>query len=145
MVRRKIFFSGNTLVPTSMMHWGHRKSIWLESRTMFHFPDRYDAFLASPMTSKYMETLICDKSAMTYCFYIPCDMNHPITTNQESHIDQFVENEYQQPFFEKSAKSSFPWLQANWLPISFYIETLIRDGSPINRRCIAGSLRLYGK
>ena len=48
---------------------------------MFYFPDRYDAFPALPMALNYMETLICDASAMTYCFYISRDMNHPISDN----------------------------------------------------------------
>ena len=48
---------------------------------MFYFPDSYDAFPASQMALKYMETLICVASAMTYCFCIPRDMSHPIEDN----------------------------------------------------------------
>jgi len=48
---------------------------------MFYFPDRYDAFPPSQMALVYMETLIGDASAMTYCFCIPRDMNHPISDN----------------------------------------------------------------
>ena len=49
----------------------------------------YDAFPASQMASKYMETLICDASAITYYFCIPRDMNHPISddfNNNTSHL-----------------------------------------------------------
>ena len=44
---------------------------------MPYFPDRYDAFPASPMALNNVETFICDASAMTYCSCIPRDMNHP--------------------------------------------------------------------
>ena len=50
----------------------------------------YDAFPASQMASKYMETLICDASAITYYFCIPRDMNHPISDNFNNNTSHLV-------------------------------------------------------
>ena len=75
-----------------------------------------------------METLICDASAMTYCFCIPRDMNHQIS-------DNFNNNTFTQCLHTHTLlKISF----LGYKPLGY------RHSSAVHRRCIAGTFRLYG-
>ena len=103
---------------------------------MFYFSDRYDAFLASQMALMYMETLIYDASAMTYCFCIPRDMNHPISDLQSQYVYIMVTH---------TLHKYLSLITSPWLPISFYMETLICDGLPMDRRYIASTFPIMWK
>ena len=76
---------------------------------MFYFPDRHNAVPGSPMAVEYMETLICDASAMTYCFCIPRDMNHPIS-------DNFNNNTFYAMFTHQRFKKYLSLVTIIWKP-----------------------------
>ena len=80
---------------------------------MFYLPDRCDAFPASQIAFKYMETLICDASGMTHGFCIPRDMNHPIS-------DNFNNNTFYVMFAHTLLKISF----LGYTPLSYRFPLL---------------------
>ena len=103
----------------------------MESRTMFYFSDRCDAFPASPMTVSYMKTLICDASTMTYCFCIPRDMNHPIS-------DNFNNNTFYVIFTYTLLKLAF----LGYKPLGYRFHSLWKRSSAMDRRCITDATKV---
>ena len=92
---------------------------------MLYFLDLYDAFPASPMALNDMEPLICNASAMTYCFCIPRDMNHPISNN-------FNNNTYYIMFTDTFLTISF----LGYKPLGCRFPSIWKHSSVMNRRCM---------
>ena len=103
----QLFCNGNPLLATSAMHRRHRNP-------------------ASPLSSKYMVTVICDASAMTYCLCIPRDMNHSIS-------DNFNNNTFYVMFTYKLLKLSF----LGYKPLGYQCHSIWKYSSVMQLRQLA--------